>query len=115
MLLNGNDRTLIYRSEGHAGNTPWGENVICSAASILAFTLAENVNRAEGVGWVTDCDVRLEDAENCVVKCVAADDETFGEMARAYFAVSAGYDLLAARYPEAVELDYAITPKGLSI
>lgn len=54
--------------KGHAGTAPKGHDLVCSAASILALTLAEDVRKLEEIGAVQDMSVRLEDGD-AEIKC----------------------------------------------
>ncbi len=102
--------SLIYRSEGHAGDAASGQNIICSAASILAFTLANKVSCALKCGWLDEKNVRIKlDADGSVIACIANDEEVFGELARDFMFVGTGYCMLMQSYPEEVEYREAIT------
>lgn len=52
---------------GHAGHGKKGGDLVCAAASILAYTLAEDVRELEQQGAVRETTVQLEDgyAEIC--------------------------------------------------
>ena len=102
--------SLIYRSEGHAGDAASGQNIVCSAASILAYTLANKVVCACKLGWLDEGDIAIRmDAEDCEIACIAPDEEIFGELARDYMFVGTGYCMIEQQHPQEVEYHEEIT------
>ena len=84
---------------GHAGFSRYGSDIVCAAASMLAFALAEAVQAAgmktppvieSGCGRF-----RLE---------AFADEQEQARMDGMFETVRAGYRLLAARYPDYVRV-----------
>ena len=87
---------LCMSVKGHAGSAPAGEDLVCAAASILAWTLVDMVTEtAEFYGHVK---VREHGAE---ITVRAAPDDDCEERCRAVFeTVACGFSLLAEKYPE---------------
>ena len=84
---------------GHAGFSRYGSDIVCAAASMLAFTLAAAMEEA-GLQ-------RAPEIESACGSFRIAVRPREGERARVeavFAAISAGYRLLAARYPEYVRV-----------
>ena len=84
---------------GHAGFSRYGSDIVCAAASMLAFALAEAV-QAAGMKTLpvieSGCGrFRLE---------AFADEQEQARTDGMFETVRAGYRLLAARYPEYVRV-----------
>ena len=103
MTINREERALIFRAEGHSGYAERGQDIVCAAASMLAMTLIKRVEKMYKAGWVNDDIVISFDPEGTEVSCIAADDEAFGELARAYLTISDGYGILSEHYPDHVK------------
>ena len=41
------DKTFLFKIDGHAGQNDKGHDIVCSAASILAYTLAQTMRYIE--------------------------------------------------------------------
>ena len=84
---------------GHAGFSRYGSDIVCAAASMLAFTLAAAMEEA-GLQ-------RTPEIESACGSFRIAVRPREGERARVeavFAAIGAGYRLLAARYPEYVRV-----------
>ncbi|MBP3658684.1 MAG: ribosomal-processing cysteine protease Prp [Oscillospiraceae bacterium] len=84
---------------GHAGFSRYGSDIVCAAASMLAFTLAAAMEEA-GLQ-------RAPEIESACGSFRIAVRPREGERARVeavFAAIGAGYRLLAARYPEYVRV-----------
>ena len=84
---------------GHAGFSRYGSDIVCAAASMLAFTLAAAMEEA-GLQ-------RAPEIESACGNFRIAVRPREGERARVeavFAAIGAGYRLLAARYPEYVRV-----------
>lgn len=83
---------------GHAGSADKGEDLICSAASILVHTLAANVEHMQEAGIVTKVTKDIRDGD-AVIGCVAA--KGYGStVASTYQSVCVGFEILASKFPE---------------
>lgn len=97
------EHKLTLKLEGHAGQADIGKDIVCSACSILAYTLAQYVNEAERQGdLVSTPEVRLESGD-AVISCEPS-DEVWQIMLAFYSFAEVGYHLLAQNYPQYVEL-----------
>ena len=98
------DRTAhCLTMDGHAGAGVPGQDTVCAAASILAYTLAASVVNMQKLGRLTDfaADLREGSAE---IRCVP--DFAAGCVATLIFdTVCAGFELLAESSPDKVKYD----------
>ena len=92
--------TLCLSMAGHAGAGVKGGDIVCAAASILAYTAAEEVLQLHRAGILHQPPlVRLMpgsarvEARNCLATRAA------------FSVIETGFSLLAAQYPENVNLE----------
>lgn len=91
--------------KGHAGQSKQGRDLVCASASILAYTLAQNVKGAQ-VRGILKCKPTLNLREgNAIIACRSRDDESYAEMCHAFVVIQAGYQLLAHNYPQYVAVE----------
>jgi uncharacterized protein YsxB (DUF464 family) len=91
--------------KGHAGQNVQGNDIICASASILAYTVAQNVQMAEERGMLKySPTLRMRDG-NSIITCRAVDDDSYAELLHTYLVVQAGYQILAHNYPQYVAVE----------
>lgn len=95
VIYNPNDHLLTM--EGHAQSGPQGHDLVCASASILAFTLADNVEYLAELGHVTD-PVLAFDHGSAVIGCKVGEDLR-AIVTLIYSTVCKGFALLAENYP----------------
>ena len=84
--------------EGHAGSGPEGHDLVCSAVSALALTLAGNVKYMEAQEAVYSVEVKLEEGY-AEIQCTPY--RRYKDSAQQIFrAICVGFELLATKYPE---------------
>ena len=94
---------IVMGVEGHAGQAEKGHDIICSAASILAYTVAQYVHYVEKLGGITvKPRIELEDGYMLIV--ANPTEEYLAEVLNAFFVAEVGFSLLAQNYPQYVEL-----------
>ena len=88
----------ILTVEGHAGSAPKGEDLVCSAASILVHTLRANVENMEKAGIIAKPETEIRDGY-AKIKCraVRGNENT---VAAVYQAVCVGFEILADKFPD---------------
>ena len=88
---------------GHAGQSEKGHDLICSAVSILAYTVAQYVQYVDKAGGLKakPC-IEIEDGHMFIG--VKPTEEYIAEVLNAFFVAQVGYHLLAQNYPQYVEL-----------
>lgn len=84
---------------GHAGQDVKGHDIVCSAVSMLFFTLAEALNRSEHMLKKHPI-IKIEDG-NGYVKC-RPKKEYVGSIARTYWTILCGIELLVEEYSDYV-------------
>lgn len=78
--------------DGHADTAPIGEDIVCAAASILARTLAANVNHLVGIGAATAPVVELQEG-HAEISCKA--NHKYRSVVQSTFeAVCVGFEIL---------------------
>lgn len=92
-------KKLSLRLEGHAGYAEGGKDIICSSASILAYTLASIVNTFHEV----ESNIDLTSG-NATIECECKDEVTYSNVAYAYLFAKMGYALLEHNYPQYVRI-----------
>ena len=96
--------TIVLKVEGHAGQDNTGHDVICSAASILAYTIAQYLQSIHEQGGLQKKPrINLKNGEALIVAKPTQEYE--GEVLNAFFVAEVGYSLLAQNYPQDVELN----------
>ena len=98
-----NSDTIILSVEGHAGQAEKGQDIICSAASILAYTVAQYVKHVDKLGGIT-VKPRIELEEGHMLIVVSPTEEYIAEVLNAFFVAEVGFSLLTQNYPQYVEL-----------
>lgn len=89
--------------EGHAGSGPEGHDLVCSAVSALALTLAGNVAYMQTQEAVSDVTTKLEEG-NAEIQCTPY-RRYKDSVAQIYRAICVGFELLATKYPENISYD----------
>lgn len=89
--------------EGHAGRGEQGHDLICAAASILALTLASNVERIAGSGMAGE-PVMILDEGKAEISCKPGSKYKYAT-AMVFDTVCEGFALLAADYPEYISYE----------
>ena len=98
-------KSVSLKLNGHAGQAEAGKDIVCSSASILAYTVAQNIKMAESRGLLKySPTIKLREG-NSIITCRAKDDESYAEILHAYCVVQTGYQLLAHNYPQYVAVE----------
>lgn len=92
--------------KGHAGQAEKGEDLVCSAVSILTYTIAENVRNLckRHIGYIS-----LEEGDSEVDIFFNSEGE-FKEIGGKIEAIATGFEILAESYPKYVAFN--VTGKG---
>ena len=89
--------------EGHAYSGEPGYDLICAAASVLIYTIAASVNSMQEHEHVSDALISL-DSGNGVVSCEPY-EQFKGAITLVFDSICAGFEILAANYPENIAYD----------
>ena len=91
--------------KGHAGQNVLGNDIVCASASILAYTVAQNIKMAESRGMLKySPKLKLKEGDS-IITCRAKDDDSYTELLHTYLVVQTGYVLLAHNYPQYVAVE----------
>ena len=90
--------------KGHAEQAEIGKDIICSSATILAYTIAQVIKAMEHHGDLVEPPTIALESGDATIVCRAKDDYIFSEMMQSFFVIRTGYALLAHNYPQYVEL-----------
>ena len=83
---------------GHAGSAPRGHDLVCSAASILAHTLAANVDNMADAGMCCNVVREIQDGEARISCKAMRGSERI--VANTFQNVCVGFEILASKFPE---------------
>lgn len=95
--------TLVLTLSGHAGAAPAGADTVCAAASMLAYTVAQEVLEMEGKGKLRKKATIKLDQGAALITCKPK-KSTWCEALHLYKVAQTGYRLLAANFPENVQV-----------
>ena len=103
--MDANKRQVSLHVKGHAMSAVKGNDLICASASILAYTVAQNIQMAEERGMLKySPTLKLRDG-NSIITCRAIDDDSYTELLHTYLVIQAGYQMLAHNYPQNVAVE----------
>ena len=98
------DKLIRLDITGHAEYAESGKDIVCSAISILAYTLAEHIAVVYEQGILRDKPtVKLEDGD-VHIECKTDDPKVYSYLLGKYMFVMTGYDLIKLTYPEYVDI-----------
>ena len=88
---------------GHAGYATRGEDIVCAAASMLAYTAGYMLVQAEDRGEARDV-VTVYDSALAQISARAANAACARRLERSFADICAGFRLLARQEPDAVRV-----------
>ena len=94
---------LSLKVEGHAGYAEHGKDIVCAAASILAYTVARYVEYEDKQGTLKAPAVIKLDSGDVEITCEPK-PEILKWLWDAYQFAKMGYLILAQNYPQHVDL-----------
>ena len=89
--------------EGHAGSGPEGHDLVCSAVSALALTLAGNVAYMEAQETVYGVTTKLEEG-SAEIQCTPY-RRYKDSVAQIFRSICVGFELLATKYPQNISYE----------
>lgn len=89
--------------EGHAYSGAPGHDLVCASASILAYTLALNIDRLAEMEAVSDFNATFENG-HAVIEC-QAHEECESTVTVIFDSVCIGFKLLAQTHPQNISFD----------
>lgn len=95
--------SITMKLLGHAGQAEKGEDIVCAAASILAYTVAQALQFMYEQGELQKRPhIRLEEGDTIIV--AKPKEDSYAEALHTFFVAQVGYHLLAHNYPKYVTL-----------
>ena len=90
--------------EGHSRQAEKGRDIVCSAASILVYTIGQVLVQMDKQGWLKKKPhINLKEGKG-LITCVPK-EEYFDECLMAFFVAETGFILLHNNYPEYVDVE----------
>lgn len=97
--------TVHMTMKGHAGTAPKGEDLVCAAATMLAYTVAQAMQFLYESGQLAKKPkIRLVDGNATIV--ATPKEDTYAEALTVFWVAQCGIHVLAHNYPGAVRLGY---------
>lgn len=97
-------KCLSFNATGHACYAPIGEDIVCSAISTLAFTLAQYLLQKSAEGVISEPDIDIKDDGDITIRCEARTDEEYKFLKNTFEMAECGYVLLQNTYPKHVSI-----------
>ena len=95
--------SITMKLTGHAGQAEHGKDIVCSAVSILAYTVAQALQfQHEDDGLKKKPHLKLEPGDTVII--AKPKPERYEEALHTFFVAQVGYALLAKTYPQYVTL-----------
>lgn len=98
-------KKLKLNIQGHAGQSTYGNDIVCASASILAYTLAQNLIYLQQEGFIKGTPIIKMDDGNAKIECFCKNSKGYEVVGRAFCTIQTGFQLLAHNYPQFVELE----------
>ena len=92
---------MMVKVTGHAGQAEKGKDIVCSAVSILFYTLAQAVTDSRDA--LEEEPIIITTDGDGMVSCKPK-ERFLGIMQRTYWTILTGFELLAEEYKEYVKL-----------
>lgn len=97
------DKNLVLTVKGHAGQAEHGKDIVCSAASILAYTVAQSVADMRDDGKLKKKPTIRMDEGDAIITCKPT-KQYYAEALHTFCVIQTGYDVLCHNYPWYVQL-----------
>lgn len=98
-----NGRTLILNLKGHAGAADAGKDIVCASASILAYTVAQEVTDMYNKGRLKKKpNIRLDEGD-ATITCKPV-KTSMTEALHVFKVAQTGFRLLANSFPDYVQV-----------
>ncbi len=90
---------------GHAQTAPDGEDLVCSAATMLAYTAAQAVQFFAEQGKL-QCKPKIRICKGRATVIATPKEEAFAEVLLTFWVAQCGAQVLAHNYPKHVQLEH---------
>ena len=97
--------TIHMTLKGHAGTAPKGEDLVCSAATMLAYTVAQAVQFLFEQGQLKKKPkILLKDGSATII--ATPTEEGYAPVLHTFWVAQCGIHVLAHNYPQNVKLEH---------
>lgn len=93
-------KTMELEIHGHAGHGKKGKDIVCSAISTLFYTLGEALY--ESIDMLEEAPIFKDEEGEGYIRCTPK-EEYEGNIARTYWTVLVGMQMIAEQYPKNVK------------
>ena len=91
--------------KGHAEAAPKGEDLVCSAATMLAYTVAQAVQfMYENDNLKMEPKIHIKDGEATII--ATPKEDAYAEVLHTFWVAQCGVHVLAHNYPQNVKLEH---------
>lgn len=97
------DDRMTLRVRGHAGSAPRGEDLVCAGATMLAYTLAQNV-RDKRRALKGRPKIQLNEGD-IIIRC-RPKDRYFDRIKATFEDICTGYRLMAHNFPDYIQYQH---------
>lgn len=97
--------TYLFDCCGHTGYASAGRDILCSAVSVLCYTLAAYLEKAREMGTIANFISDFSDG-NVHMRYDLADTFGIEKTEEAVSAILLGFTLLEENYPDHIETDF---------
>ena len=94
---------LSVTVKGHAGSAPRGEDLVCAGATMLAYTLAQNV-RDKRRALKGRPKIQLNEGD-IIIRC-RPKDRYFDRIKATFEDICTGYRLMAHNFPDCIQYQH---------
>ena len=91
--------------KGHAQTAPYGQDLVCAAATMLAYTVAQVVQFMDDQGKLKK-KPKISIREGNVAIVATPNDADYAEALHAFWVAQCGIDVLAHNHPQNVKLEH---------
>lgn len=91
--------------KGHAQNAPYGEDLVCAAATMMAYTVAQAVQFMNEQGKLKK-KPKISIKEGDVSIVATPNDDDYAETLHTFWVAQCGIHVLAHNYPQNVKLEH---------
>lgn len=95
--------SITLRLSGHAGQAKKGEDTVCAAASMLAYTVAQSLQFMHEEGKLKNRPKLKLAPGDSVIEAMPKED-AYAEALHIFFVAQVGFHLLSHNYPQYVAL-----------
>lgn len=95
--------SISLRMSGHAGAAEAGKDIICAAASILAYTVAQAMQFMHEQGGLQE-KPRIQLSDGDAIIAAKPNPDSYAEALHTFFVAQIGFHLLSHNYAQYVRL-----------